>query len=82
VAGALAEEEYREKLTAAGLEQIGIEPTRICRTEDAREFLSAEGVDLEAIAPEVDGKVMSAFVRAVKPSNPTDRNCCATTCCD
>jgi arsenite methyltransferase len=69
VAGALGEEEYREKLAAAGFEQIGIEPTRVYRVEDAREFLSTEGVDIEAIAPQVDGKFMSAFVRAVKPAN-------------
>ena len=67
VAGALEENEYRDKLSAAGFEQITIEPTRIYRAEDAREFLSSAGVDLEAIAPEVDGKFMSAFVRAVKP---------------
>src|SRR5439155_3732698 len=70
VAGALGEDEYREKLTAAGFEQIGIEPTRIYRAADACEFLAGEGVDLEAIGPEVDGKFMSAFVRAVKTSNP------------
>ena len=46
--------EYREKLTVAGFEQIEIEPTRIYRVEDAREFLSAEGVDVDAIAPQVD----------------------------
>jgi ubiquinone/menaquinone biosynthesis C-methylase UbiE len=68
VAGALADEEYRSKLAAAGFEQIEIEPTRIYKTEDAREFLSTEGVDVDAIAPQVDGKFMSAFVRAVKPA--------------
>ncbi|HXJ94920.1 MAG TPA: arsenite methyltransferase [Terriglobia bacterium] len=69
VAGALAEEEYRDKLTAAGFTQIEIEPTRVYRLEDACEFLSAEGIDVETIAPQVDGKFMSAFVRAVKPPN-------------
>src|ERR1041385_1171910 len=64
VAGALDENEYRTKLETAGFEQISIEPTRIYRVEDAREFLSAAGVDIEAIAPQVDGKFMSAFVRA------------------
>jgi SAM-dependent methyltransferase len=68
VAGALDETEYRNKLTSAGFEQVEIEPTRIYRAEDAREFLSAEGVDVDAIAPQVEGKFMSAFVRAVKPS--------------
>jgi len=66
VAGALDENEYAKKLKAAGFEQISIEPTRIYRVEDAREFLSAAGVDVDLIAPQVDGKVMSGFVRAVK----------------
>jgi 2-polyprenyl-3-methyl-5-hydroxy-6-metoxy-1,4-benzoquinol methylase len=68
VAGALADEEYRSKLAAAGFEDIDIEPTRIYRAEDAREFLAAEGIDVEAIAPEVDGKFMGAFIRATKPA--------------
>jgi SAM-dependent methyltransferase len=79
VAGAMAEDEYRQKLMAAGFEQIEIEPTRIYRVEDAREFLAAEGVDVDAIAPEVDGKFMSAFVRAVKPS--VQPSCCGPECC-
>jgi ubiquinone/menaquinone biosynthesis C-methylase UbiE len=69
VAGALEDVEYRDKLAAAGFEQIDIEPTRVYRAEDARDILSAEGVDVDAIAPQVDGKFMSAFVRAVKPSH-------------
>ena len=67
VAGALTEEEYRSKLAAAGFERIEIEPTRIYRAEDARDLLSAEGIDVDWIASEVDGKFISAFVRAVKP---------------
>jgi arsenite methyltransferase len=67
VAGALEENEYRGKLAAAGFEQIEIEPTRIYRVDDAREFLSCSGIDVDAIAAQVDGKFMSAFVRAVKP---------------
>ncbi len=67
VAGALEESEYRGKLVAAGFEAIEVEPTRVYRSEDAREFLAAAGVDAEAIAPIVDGKFMSAFVRARKP---------------
>jgi 2-polyprenyl-3-methyl-5-hydroxy-6-metoxy-1,4-benzoquinol methylase len=67
VAGALEEEEYRAKLAAAGFEGIGIEPTRIYRAEDALSFLADKGVDAEAIGPLVEGKFMSAFVRAVKP---------------
>ena len=69
VAGALEDVEYRDKLATAGFEQIDIEPTRVYCAEDARDILSAEGVDVDAIAPQVDGKFMSAFVRAVKPSH-------------
>jgi SAM-dependent methyltransferase len=68
VAGALEENEYKTKLTAAGFEQVGIEPTRIYRLDEARAFLSGQGIDLEAIAPQVDGKFMSAFIRATKPA--------------
>jgi SAM-dependent methyltransferase len=67
VAGALQEDEYRSKLAAAGFEQIGIEPTRIYRAEDALSFLKDQNIDASAIAPQVDGKFMSAFVRARKP---------------
>jgi SAM-dependent methyltransferase len=66
VAGALDEDEYRKKLAAAGFTEITIEPTRVYRVEDAREFLRDNGIDADALAPEVDGKFMSAFVRAVK----------------
>jgi len=68
VAGALDEREYRTKLEAAGFTQVEIEPTRVYRVDDAREFLASSGVDVDRIAPQVDGKIMSAFVRAVKPS--------------
>jgi ubiquinone/menaquinone biosynthesis C-methylase UbiE len=78
VAGALEDVEYRAKLTAAGFEEIDIEPTRIHRAEDARELLSAEGIDADAIA-EVDGKFMSAFVRAVKPAQAAANTCCGPT---
>ena len=74
VAGALDEEDYRAKLAAAGFEGIEVEPTRIYRAEDAREFLSAEGIDADAIAPEVEGKFLSAFVRATKPAVGCGRN--------
>jgi arsenite methyltransferase len=67
VAGALEEREYRDKLAKAGFESIGVEPTRVYRVEDAREFLADKGLDAGAIAPQVDGKFMSAFVRATKP---------------
>ena len=81
VAGALEDVEYRRKLTAAGFEQIEIEPTRIYKAEDARDLLAAEGVDVDAIAPQVDGKFMSAFVRAVKPASAA-KACCGPTCCN
>jgi len=68
IAGALRDSEYSEKLARAGFEAISIEPTRIYNIEDAREFLTGKGVDVGALAAEVDGKFMSAFVRAVKPS--------------
>jgi arsenite methyltransferase len=80
VAGALEDVEYRDKLAAAGFEQIDIEPTRIYRAADARELLKADGLDVDALAPQVDGKFMSAFVRAVKPvAKPS---CCSPTCCN
>jgi arsenite methyltransferase len=78
IAGALEENDYRAKLTAAGFENIEVEPTRIYRVEDARAFLSAEGIDVDAIAPQVDGKFMSAFIRAVKP---VVKSCCGPACC-
>ena len=67
VAGALDENEYRGKLEAAGFDEIGIEPTRIYRSEDALSFLEGRGIDVQAVAPLVEGKFMSAFVRARKP---------------
>jgi arsenite methyltransferase len=79
VAGALDEADYRAKLTASGFEGIEVESTRIYRAEDAREFLSAEGIDADAIAPEVDGKFLSAFVRATKPAG---KDCCGPSCCN
>jgi hypothetical protein len=67
VAGALEEREYRDKLAKAGFEAIDVEPTRVYRVEDARDFLAGSGIDADVIAPQVDGKFMSAFVRARKP---------------
>jgi arsenite methyltransferase len=67
VAGALREAEYHEKLAAAGFEAIEIEPTRIYKVEDAREFLKSSGIDADAAAPQVEGKFASAFIRAKKP---------------
>ena len=82
IAGALEENEYRNKLTAAGFESIGIEPTRIYKVEDAREMLTASGIDVDAIAPQVDGKFMSAFVRALKPAGSAERSCRGPMCCN
>jgi len=79
VAGALEEEEYKDKLAAAGFDNISIEPTRIYRAEDALSFLQDQGIDVEAIAPQVDGKFMSAFIRARKPV--AERTCCGPACC-
>jgi SAM-dependent methyltransferase len=67
VAGALEDGEYRAMLARAGFEAIDVEPTRVYRVEDARDFLTGAGLDAEAIAPQVDGKFMSAFIRARKP---------------
>jgi len=77
IAGALSDTEYTAKLTTAGFIEVAIEPTRIYRIEDARSFLSGEGIDVDAIAPQVDGKFMGAFVRATKPAA-----CCGPTCCN
>ena len=76
IAGALRDTDYNDKLRAAGFGQIEIEPTRIYNVEDARQFLTGQGIDVDAIAPQVDGKFMSAFVRATKPAS-----CCGPTCC-
>jgi arsenite methyltransferase len=78
IAGALEDEQYRSKLARAGFESIEIEPTRVYNIEDARTFLSGQGIDVDAIAPAVDGKFMSAFIRAAKPAKS---QCCAPGCC-
>ena len=82
IAGALEETEYRSKLRAAGFEQIEVQPTRVYKVDEAREFLSSAGIDVDAIASQVDEKFMSAFVRAVKPANATRKACCGPTCCN
>src|SRR6202041_1800739 len=68
IAGALEENDYLSKLKGAGFSEAHIEPTRNYRVEDAREFLSGQGFDVDAIAPQVDGKFFSAFIRATKPA--------------
>jgi arsenite methyltransferase len=77
IAGALGDDEYVSKLTKAGFDEITIEPTRIYQVEDARCFLSEKGVDVDAIASQVDGKFMSAFIRAIKPASCCPPGCCA-----
>lgn len=76
IAGALEETEYVHKLAKAGFDGIDVDPTRVYDVNDARAFLSGQGVDVDAIAPLVDGKFMSAFIRASKP-----QPCCAQGCC-
>src|SRR5438552_13799315 len=68
VAGALSDQDYASKLARAGFEAIEIEPTRVYNVEDARALLNAKSIDVDAIAPEVEGKFISAFVRAAKPA--------------
>jgi len=80
IGGALSDGEYRDKLAAAGFTDIEIETTRVYDLEDARAFLGAEGIDVDAIAPQVEGKVVSAFVRARKSSQP-EAACCGPACC-
>jgi arsenite methyltransferase len=77
IAGALEESDYAAKLTKAGFADVSIEPTRVYSIEDARQFLTEAGVDVDAIAPQVHEKVMSAFVRAIKPQAA----CCTADCC-
>jgi arsenite methyltransferase len=77
MAGALEEKEYLAKLAQAGFETVSVEATRVYRVEDARELLTSKGIDVEAIAPLVDEKFISAFVRAKKPAA-----CCGPQCCE
>jgi arsenite methyltransferase len=84
IAGAMDESEYRGKLAAAGFEAIEIEPTRVYKIEDARQFLVGKGLDVEAIAPQVQDKFASAFIRARKPvleKGAADNACCGPACC-
>lgn len=68
IAGALDELEYRQKLAEAGFEAVQLEPTRVYQVEEAREFLAGASLDVDALAPQVEGKFLSAFVRARKPT--------------
>jgi arsenite methyltransferase len=76
IAGALQDYQYVAKLAKAGFDDIDIEPTRVYDIEGARTFLTGQGIDVDAIAPQVEGKFMSAFIRATKPAS-----CCAPGCC-
>ena len=80
IAGALEDKDYVQKLAQAGFENISIEPTRVYKAEDAREFLIGQGVDVDEIAKQVDGKFMSGFVRASKPKSGKNANsaCCGS----
>jgi arsenite methyltransferase len=78
IAGALEDREYIGKLAQAGFDGIEIEPTRVYSIEDARQFLIGEGIDADAIAPQVENRFMSAFIRATKPA---PKECCGPACC-
>jgi arsenite methyltransferase len=79
IAGALEENEYREKLARAGFNSIDVEPTRVYKVEEAREFLEATGLDATVVGPQIEDKFISAFVRATKPALAAP--CCGPTCC-
>src|SRR6266446_4935684 len=79
IAGALKENEYQEKLARAGFESVEVEPTRVYKADEARDFLAAAGLDPDVVGPQIDGKFVSAFVRAVKPA--AKAACCGPTCC-
>ena len=79
IAGALEESEYKSKLKAEGFEQTSIEPRRVYQIADAREFLAGKGIDVDAMAREVDGKFMGAFIRAAKPTRGAPN--CGPRCC-
>lgn len=78
VAGALQEEEYASKLKAAGFADVEVDPWRVYQVDEARAFLAGTGIDVDAIAPQVEGKVASAFIRARRPAAAA---CCASTGC-
>jgi SAM-dependent methyltransferase len=80
VAGALEEDSYRDKLTQVGFAAVGVEPTRIYRASDAKHFLDEAGLTDERVLEQIDGRIMSAFVRASKPAAAA-KTCCASTCC-
>jgi ubiquinone/menaquinone biosynthesis C-methylase UbiE len=80
IAGALEEASYRQKLARAGFEDVDVEPTRIYRAADAQQFLDQAGLAGDASLTDIDGRFMSAFIRARKPT-PAAKACCASSCC-
>jgi ubiquinone/menaquinone biosynthesis C-methylase UbiE len=78
IAGALKDSQYFAKLAKAGFDSIDIEPTRVYSVADARQFLAGEGIDVDSVAQQVEGKFISAFVTAKKP---LQKECCGPTCC-
>jgi SAM-dependent methyltransferase len=80
VAGALEESTYRDTLSRAGFEAIDVEPTRIYRAGDAKQFLDEAGLSDEVTVAQIDGRIMSAFVRARKPAI-AEKSCCGPRCC-
>ena len=81
IAGALRDDEYTTKLQAAGFTNIELDPWRVYHVEDARAFLTEGGVDVDRMAPEVDGRFASAFIRAQKPEASNAKACCGPECC-
>lgn len=81
IAGALEEKDYCAKLNAAGFTNIAFETTRTYDIEDARLFLTEAGINVDEIAPQVEGKFLSAFIRATKPFPANPNEFCGTTCC-
>ena len=78
IAGALEERDYAARLEAAGFKDVSLEPWRVYKMDDARAFLSETGLDVDRLAPEVDGRFASATIRARKPEA---RGCCGPDCC-
>jgi SAM-dependent methyltransferase len=81
VAGALEEQDYKKRLETAGFSDVDVEPTRVYNIEDARHFLTGSGVDVDAISAQTEGRFMSAFIRATKPTLQAAESCCAPGCC-
>jgi ubiquinone/menaquinone biosynthesis C-methylase UbiE len=80
IAGALEESTYRSKLSAAGFDAVDVEPTRIYGAADAKDFLQEAGLAHDATVEQIDGRIMSAFIRATRPA-AAPKSCCGPTCC-